>query len=135
MRCETVELKLTLPAKAFGKSVREALLAPFVRAYAKRQTGRRTAPTVDDVVKVEVDGMAISDALLVSSFATGAPLVRVLVYLRHEIDADAPPCTSSSTSAAEVEDEDDEPEPPVSVHADLNKYYSKWSTFDDKAYE
>lgn len=120
--CQEVDLKLTLPAKAFGRSLRQAILEPFLRAFAKKKKHeRKVAATADDIERVEVDGMAVSDAFLAASFATGVDVVKVRLTLKPPADAPA--------KSAEVDDDDGEPR--VSVHADLNKYYSKWSTFDD----
>jgi len=130
VRCGDVELKLTLPHKAFGKSLRDAILTPFLGAYAKRHPERSPRARAGYIVKVVVEGMAVSDAVLASSFASGNALVRIQVHLE-------PPPPPDKPTAEVDEDEDDEvvcsdqPGDKVSSHSDLNRYYGKWDKFAD----
>jgi hypothetical protein len=77
VRCQGIELKLTLPVKSLGKPLREAVIVPFLKAYNKKfetkaAAGEYKDVTVDDVVDVKVENVKVSDALLASSFTTCA---------------------------------------------------------------
>ena len=61
VRCDAVELKLTLSAKQLSKSLRDGIVTPFLKAYAKKAA--RPGVTADDVTRVEADGLAVSDSL------------------------------------------------------------------------
>jgi hypothetical protein len=81
IRCGDVELKHTVPPKGLGRSLREAVVEPFVAAYAKK-TG--TPADLDWVVGVVVDGLPTNDAMLAQSFVLGN-VVRV------ELELEPPP--------------------------------------------
>jgi hypothetical protein len=53
VRCDVVELKLTLLEKHTHKSLQDGVLLPFLAAYAKK-SGRQCSAA--DVRRVEVDG-------------------------------------------------------------------------------
>ena len=80
VRCAAVELKLTLPAKSLSKSLRDGVISPFLRAYGKR--AKRPDVSADDVLRVEADNTAVADSLRCSSLISGAPVVRVELWLR-----------------------------------------------------
>ena len=126
VRCGGVELKLTLPAKALSKTLREAVVTPFLGAYAKK--AQRAAVSADDVLRVEVDGMAMSDSLRATSVVSGAPLVRVELFLRPEAEAEsaADGATSEAPTGAAPPRA-----PPSSSGARPNVDYSKWRHFED----
>ena len=138
VKCDSVELKLTLPARAFTKSLRDAIITPFLGAYAKRHRERSPRATADDVDRVEVDGMAVSDAVKASSFASGIPLVRVQVHLKPIMPAPGEPgaleggggTARDGKPTAEVDDDEDGAKKP-SVFKDINGYYDKWSKFSE----
>ena len=87
VRCNTVELKLTLPAKSFNKTLRDGVLVPFLGAYAQRMGGRK-AVRLEDVSRVEVDGLAVADSLRAASLISAAPVTRVELFLAAEVGAD-----------------------------------------------
>jgi hypothetical protein len=77
VKCASVELKLTLPLTSLSKSLREAVVVPFLKAYNKKM--RRADPEAaslcaDDLLRVEVDAMAVSDAVLVHNNLTLVPI-------------------------------------------------------------
>ncbi len=86
VRCAEVELKLTLTPKLLGQSLREAVVLPFLKAYAKRTGGALL--DADAVVSISVDGLETSDATKASSFALGN-VVRVELALKDDQSAAA----------------------------------------------
>lgn len=61
VKCGAVELKLTLTQKFLSRSVRDALLEPFLKVYAKKAA----APVAfDDLVCVKCDGYPVDAARL-----------------------------------------------------------------------
>ena len=96
VRCEKVELQMTLEARHLDKTLREGVVVPFLKAYNKKATPKAKV-AADDVARLEVDGLAVSDASLASSFAQrggskpkggGAP--EVASFTRVEIALAAP---------------------------------------------
>ena len=150
VRCSEVELKLTLPAKGLGKSLREGVVSPFLRAYATK-IGRKGVDLTPELTRVEVDGMAVSDMVLASSFATGAPAVRVELTLgerRGTAGGEAASPVGESASAC-TESALPSPPPPAPLVSQTGgnampaspdgvgnslpnaSYYAKWAAFDD----
>ena len=67
VRCEEVELKLTLTPKFLGKPLADALVTPFLKAFAKRTSREATVSDVERVQlgsRASVDITAVGDALL-----------------------------------------------------------------------
>ena len=85
VRCEEVELKLTLTPKFLAKSLTDALVAPFLKAFSKR-TGRDT--TAADVERVQlgtdssVDVSAAGDVLLRDERGVLEAEVSAVLFLR-----------------------------------------------------
>jgi hypothetical protein len=73
-----VKLKLTLPQKALSKSLRQGVIVPFLAAYAKK-TGTPLV-SADEVLRLEVDGLPMSDAISAASVWLGS-VVRVDITL------------------------------------------------------
>lgn len=64
VRCEVIELRLTLQEKALSKSLQDGILTPFLGAYAKKAKRECTAA---DVRRVEVDGMPVAPSTRLGS--------------------------------------------------------------------
>jgi hypothetical protein len=73
-----VQLRLTLSPSLLGKSLRESIVQPFLKEYAKR-TG--VLLDADALGPLSVDGLETSDAMTASSFALGNA-VRVELALK-----------------------------------------------------
>lgn len=73
-----VQLRLTLSPSLLGKSLRESIVQPFLKEYAKR-TG--VLLDADALGTLSVDGLETSDAMTASSFALGNA-VRVELALK-----------------------------------------------------
>lgn len=58
--CEGASLKLTLTPKVLARPLRDALVAPFLKALVKRAAGS-VSGTVQDISAVVVDGIAVDD--------------------------------------------------------------------------
>jgi len=85
VRCDEVELKLTLTAKFLAKPLADALVAPFLKAFSKR-AGRDV--TVGDVERVEigcaaVDMAAVGDVLLRDERGVLEAQASAVVFLRN----------------------------------------------------
>ncbi|KAL1529664.1 hypothetical protein AB1Y20_000605 [Prymnesium parvum] len=78
VKCDPVELKLTLTPKLLEKPLREAVVEPFLRAYRGKT---RTRVASSDVARLLADGRGVSDSLIASSVAAGATLVRLEILL------------------------------------------------------
>jgi len=156
VRCGAVELKLTLTEKLLAKSLRDAVVSPFLRAMAKK-TGAPCA-SAEEVIRVEVGGMAVSDALRASSLEPGADMVRVDIFLQEaneeakaEVEAGAKAEVKEQRPAsAERRTEDEVMPSPMASHgtaatgeatgqpaADSHTaigskdYYRRWDKFED----
>ena len=71
---DTIELKITLAPKFLHKSLRDALLNPFLKAYNKK---RPEAPVRwEDVKCIKVDGQTVLDATSAPASAIFAALPR-----------------------------------------------------------
>ena len=145
VRCGEVELKLTLQAKGLSKSLRDGVITPFLQACAKRTHIPNLS--ADQVRRIEVDGMAVSDGVTASSFVSGtgsgAPVVRVDIFLPDTPPAATPSALLEPPQPTEVAGEltamggvsltgtDAAPSSKPAVHRSSADYYKKWASFDD----
>lgn len=142
VRLGVSELKLTLTPKALGKTVRGGLIEPFLKALNKKRAGGKHQPLIDveQIVRIEADGKAVADALRASSLVSGAPVVRLELFMA---SSDGAPAASAPTKAAvdysrwadvgnDDDDDDATPNAPLSTRAPsagkkvTRRSYSEW---------
>lgn len=110
VRCRDVELKLTLSPKLLEKPLSDGLVAPFLKAFCTRT---KADVSVDDVVRVEIDGVVVDWTLpakqLLRDAITGRALraeaAATLLLRADEAAAAAASATDAAKKAAAEEEE------------------------------
>jgi hypothetical protein len=114
VKCDTVELKLTLPPAMLAQPLREGIIKPFLKEYARKTS---VIAEIAAVASVKVDGLATGVDASCSSFVlAGKGVVRV------ELTLDA----ARTRNLWDEDDYEEEPKPkpmelPPEVEAELAK--------------